>query len=95
MVSFKGKRYRIIYLSKTDKLIGNIAAKHIAYDGYKDVGYQYVNIDDCWMQRERDSKGKLVPNPDLFPNGMDVSYMLNHLSDNLELNSETLILFML
>lgn len=46
-------------------------AKHIAYDGYKDVGYQYVNIDDCWMERERDDKGKLVPNPDLFPGGVD------------------------
>ena len=42
-------------------------------DGYADVGYQYVNIDDCWMERSRGPDGKLVPNPELFPNGVDVS----------------------
>jgi len=46
-------------------------AKHIAYDGYADVGYEYVNIDDCWMERERGDSGQLVPNPDLFPDGVD------------------------
>ena len=48
-------------------------AKHLAYDGYKDVGYEYVNIDDCWMNRKRDAKDQLVPNPDLFPNGIKVT----------------------
>lgn len=45
-------------------------AKHIKYDGYADVGYEYVNIDDCWMERERGDGGLLVPNPLLFPNGV-------------------------
>jgi len=45
-------------------------AKHMAYDGYKDVGYEYVNIDDCWMERKRDANNQLVSNPDLFPNGV-------------------------
>ena len=45
----------------------------MAYDGYKDVGYEYVNIDDCWMNRKRDAKDQLVPNPDLFPNGIKVT----------------------
>ena len=25
--------------------------------GLDKVGYKYVNLDDCWMQKERDSRG--------------------------------------
>ncbi len=38
--------------------------------GLKDVGYQYVNIDDCWALPQRDSQGNLVPDPVRFPNGI-------------------------
>ncbi|WP_432251576.1 NPCBM/NEW2 domain-containing protein [Streptomyces sp. HNM1019] len=38
--------------------------------GLKDAGYQYVNLDDCWALPERDANGKLVPDPDRFPNGI-------------------------
>ncbi|KAI1338414.1 alpha-galactosidase [Xylariaceae sp. FL0016] len=38
--------------------------------GLKDVGYTYVNIDDCWSTDERNSSGYLVPDPDKFPDGM-------------------------
>ncbi|KAJ8028021.1 Alpha-N-acetylgalactosaminidase [Holothuria leucospilota] len=38
--------------------------------GFKDVGYEYINIDDCWMAMERDSSGNLVPDPKRFPSGM-------------------------
>jgi alpha-galactosidase len=38
--------------------------------GLRDAGYTYVNIDDCWMARSRDSQGNLVPDPAKFPNGM-------------------------
>ena len=24
-------------------------ADHLAKDGFKDVGYEFVNIDDCWV----------------------------------------------
>ena len=37
--------------------------------GFKDRGYEYVNIDDCWMSKER-VNGSLVADPDRFPNGM-------------------------
>lgn len=37
--------------------------------GYKDAGYEYVIIDDCWALMER-VDGKLTPDPELFPNGM-------------------------
>ncbi len=38
--------------------------------GLKDAGYEYVVIDDCWALKERDGKGRLVPDPAKFPHGM-------------------------
>src|SRR3954447_5148047 len=38
--------------------------------GLKDAGYQYVNLDDCWAEKARDSAGNLVPNRTRFPNGI-------------------------
>ncbi|KAK2761371.1 hypothetical protein FQN54_001893 [Arachnomyces sp. PD_36] len=38
--------------------------------GLKDLGYQYVNIDDCWSTKERDGSGNLVPDPNKWPNGI-------------------------
>ncbi|GAB3435098.1 NPCBM/NEW2 domain-containing protein [Actinophytocola sediminis] len=38
--------------------------------GLADLGYEYVNIDDCWSARERDQDGRLVPDPVKFPNGI-------------------------
>jgi hypothetical protein len=39
-------------------------------EGYADVGYKYVIIDDCWLAHERDSEGRLQPDPQRFPNGI-------------------------
>lgn len=38
--------------------------------GLKDVGYTYVNIDDCWALPDRNAKGDLVPDPARFPHGI-------------------------
>lgn len=38
--------------------------------GYRDAGYEYVVIDDCWALRSRDENGYLVPDPKKFPHGM-------------------------
>src|SRR5882672_7211610 len=38
--------------------------------GLKAAGYQYVNIDDCWMSSSRNSAGQLVPDPAKFPDGI-------------------------
>ncbi|MCF0135788.1 MAG: glycoside hydrolase family 27 protein [Lachnospiraceae bacterium] len=38
--------------------------------GLRDAGYEYIVIDDCWLLRERDSEGRLVPDPEKFPHGM-------------------------
>jgi len=34
------------------------------------LGYNYVNIDDCWMLRNRSLDGHMVPEPNTFPSGM-------------------------
>lgn len=39
-------------------------------EGYKDKGYVYVNIDDCWMEKERDANGSLVADRIRFPHGI-------------------------
>uniref|UniRef100_A0A0K2U878 Alpha-galactosidase n=1 Tax=Lepeophtheirus salmonis TaxID=72036 RepID=A0A0K2U878_LEPSM len=38
--------------------------------GFKDVGYEYIIIDDCWLSRTRDKDGKLQPDPERFPSGI-------------------------
>ncbi|XP_038719895.1 alpha-galactosidase 3-like isoform X2 [Tripterygium wilfordii] len=38
--------------------------------GLADLGYVYVNIDDCWSSATRDSEGQLVPEPKTFPSGI-------------------------
>jgi alpha-galactosidase len=38
--------------------------------GMKEAGYEYVNVDDCWMAPERDTEGRLQADPDRFPSGM-------------------------
>lgn len=40
-------------------------------DGYSAKGYNYVNIDDCWSEKQRDNKtGNLVPDKERFPGGI-------------------------
>lgn len=39
--------------------------------GYLDAGYEYLVIDDCWSERDRDpATDKIVPDKNKFPNGM-------------------------
>ncbi|MFC8094569.1 NPCBM/NEW2 domain-containing protein [Streptomyces sp. NPDC057301] len=53
----------------SEKLIKETAwAMHT--NGMQAAGYEYVNIDDAWMTRERDANGHLVPDPEKFPNGI-------------------------
>lgn len=36
----------------------------------KDAGYEYIVIDDCWSEKQRDSNGRLVPDRWKFPEGI-------------------------
>ncbi len=39
--------------------------------GLLDAGYEYLVIDDCWSEKERDPvSGKIIPDKKKFPNGM-------------------------
>lgn len=52
-------------------LIPKDMADRMAEDGYREAGYIFVHIDDCWMERSRDIHGRLVPNRTRFPGGID------------------------
>lgn len=45
-------------------------ADSLVEQGYRDAGYEYLVIDDCWSLKERDEKGNLVADPAKFPHGM-------------------------
>lgn len=38
--------------------------------GLDQLGYNYVNLDDCWHLLERTDDGHMIPDPERFPNGM-------------------------
>ncbi|XP_067661048.1 alpha-N-acetylgalactosaminidase-like isoform X1 [Haliotis asinina] len=42
----------------------------IAEEGYRELGYEYIGIDDCWPSKSRDADGNLVIDPERFPNGI-------------------------
>lgn len=46
------------------------AADAFIENGLKDAGYEYVVIDDCWSEKQRNEKGELVPDHWKFPNGI-------------------------
>jgi alpha-galactosidase len=52
-----------------EKLIKDVADAFVK-DGYKEAGYKYIIIDDCWSLKQRDADGNLVPDPAKFPGGM-------------------------
>ncbi|EDW76064.1 alpha-N-acetylgalactosaminidase [Drosophila tropicalis] len=39
-------------------------------EGYASVGYEYINVDDCWLERNRSPEGNLVPDRKRFPSGI-------------------------
>ena len=45
-------------------------ADEIVSLGLDKLGYDYVNIDDCWMQKTRDAKGDLQVDATRFPHGL-------------------------
>ncbi|XP_061108359.1 alpha-N-acetylgalactosaminidase-like [Conger conger] len=45
-------------------------ADRLAEDGWRELGYVYINIDDCWSSKQRDKDGRLQPDPDRFPSGI-------------------------
>ena len=46
------------------------AADALCESGLRDKGYEYIVVDDCWSLKQRDENGRLVADPEKFPNGM-------------------------
>lgn len=60
-----------------EKMLMEIADAMVS-SGMRDIGYQYINIDDFWHAAERDSlTGKPVANPQKFPHG--IAYIADYL----------------
>ncbi|WP_175813562.1 NPCBM/NEW2 domain-containing protein [Burkholderia contaminans] len=53
----------------SETLIKN-EADAIVSSGLKDAGYQYINLDDCWMGGRDATTGQLIGNPTTFPSGI-------------------------
>ncbi|NXU19699.1 AGAL galactosidase, partial [Pardalotus punctatus] len=53
----------------SEKLFMEMADRMVA-DGWKDAGYEYLCIDDCWMAPTRDENGRLQADPERFPGGI-------------------------
>eukprot|EP01102_Stenamoeba_stenopodia_P004982 TRINITY_DN15485_c0_g1_i1.p1 TRINITY_DN15485_c0_g1~~TRINITY_DN15485_c0_g1_i1.p1 ORF type:complete len:449 (+),score=58.88 TRINITY_DN15485_c0_g1_i1:71-1348(+) len=52
-----------LYMDMADELVEG---------GYADLGYVFVNVDDCWAEMERDNvTQQMVPNRQRFPNGIE------------------------
>jgi alpha-galactosidase len=52
-----------------DSLVRQIADSMVS-TGMRDLGYQYVNIDDFWQLVDRDAKGNIQVNTEKFPSGI-------------------------
>ena len=46
-------------------------AKEMVKQGFLEAGYEYIIVDDCWLDHNRDpDTGKLQPDSERFPSGM-------------------------
>ncbi|XP_054161410.1 alpha-N-acetylgalactosaminidase-like [Oppia nitens] len=45
-------------------------ADRLVADGFADLGYRYVNVDDRWMEKDRDANRRLVADRKRFPSGI-------------------------
>lgn len=46
-------------------------ANTVVNQGFREAGYKFINVDDCYLQRTRDSAGNLQADPTRFPGGME------------------------
>ncbi|EWM26302.1 melibiase family protein [Nannochloropsis gaditana] len=53
-----------------DEAMVKETARLLIDTGLRDLGYVFVNLDDCWMARNRSAEGGLVEDPVKFPSGI-------------------------
>ena len=66
-----------IHYNRVSEAVMKQAADQMIATGMADYGYQYVNIDDCWMKKKgdapyRDAAGAVLPN-EKFPDMKDLA----------------------
>lgn len=59
----------------------------VVSEGYAAAGYEYINVDDCWLEKSRGQYGQLVADRKRFPRGMKsladyVSFIYNFIYFN-------------
>lgn len=54
----------------TNEALIRQSADAIVSSGMRDLGYNYVVVDDCWFNPNRDSSGNIQGDPGRFPSGM-------------------------
>jgi alpha-galactosidase len=57
------------FCNLTESLVEQTADAMVS-SGMRDAGYNYVNLDDCWLSHERDANGNLQADPTKFPDGI-------------------------
>eukprot|EP01112_Ceratiomyxa_fruticulosa_P014192 TRINITY_DN4046_c0_g1_i1.p1 TRINITY_DN4046_c0_g1~~TRINITY_DN4046_c0_g1_i1.p1 ORF type:complete len:396 (-),score=46.80 TRINITY_DN4046_c0_g1_i1:98-1285(-) len=68
------------YLCNTSEITQEMfmsQAKAMVDSGMAKVGYEYINLDDCWLAATRDAQGILQPDPKRFPNG--IKYLADYI----------------
>ncbi|KAI6198601.1 Alpha-galactosidase [Aphelenchoides besseyi] len=55
-----------------------LQARRLVNDGYRELGYTHVHIDDCWSEKGRTSEGKLSPDHSRFPSGIPALVQFMH-----------------
>ena len=53
----------------SEKLFKDMADEMV-HRGFRDAGYEYIILDDCWLAKQRDANSRLQPDPDRFPSGI-------------------------
>lgn len=53
----------------SERLIQETADAMLSH-GFTTAGYNYVIIDDCWLDKGRDKQGRLQPDRERFPSGI-------------------------
>ena len=69
LIKFLHKLRRFALVVASEKLFKDMADEMVRH-GFREAGYEYVIIDDCWLAKQRDADGRLQPDPIRFPSGI-------------------------
>jgi alpha-galactosidase len=58
------------FFCNIDEQLIKQTADALVSSGMRDAGYDYVNLDDCWLSHDRDANGNLQADPTKFPDGI-------------------------